>query len=132
MSNQGSWQGKETSITVDSDTNYTLKEIVVRQGASYLWAEVTPAVSDALQTFLIQEKVRSDATYVTVAQAASDFIPATASDSSFVDFATHDMTTLAAGAVGMFRIPVKGLYSVKLLAKSASSDNTVDLYWAMR
>ena len=132
MSNQATWQGKALAVAVDSDANYTLAEIKVREGASFLWAEVTPAISDAFQSFLVQTQVRSDADYVTVASGASDFIAASPSDHSFIDRATHDMTTLAADTTGLFKMPVKGLYAVKLLAKSASSDNTVDLYWGMR
>ena len=129
MARQASWKGKTPTTTISHTTNTVLDTIYVREGAGYLWAEVSNSADAALDTFTVSISPYSDASFHTIASTASDYttgiqFPILGCDA--------DLTTLAKSSTGLLCMNIKGVYGVRMTAGTASSDTNLILRWSVR
>jgi len=126
---KNSWKGKQTGIAVTAaGPSDVIGTIYVREGASYLWAEVNTVGASDMDAFWVQISCLSDASFHTIANAPSDY---TTDIQDPILGCSADMTTLSASTAGLLRMSVKGLFAVRFRG-SLAGDATVDLRWQMR
>ena len=128
------WKGSKKTIAVAHGATAAIDTIYINNGAKVMWAEVENGTGKELDVFQVQYQPASDATWHTVASAASDYVLA-ASDliREYVLSATTNMVVLPKSIAGMMKLRVHGVYAVRFNASSGTgSDTTVDLRWQVR
>jgi len=128
------WKGKKKTVAILHGSTSTIDTIYINDGARTMWAEIANGTGKALDVFNIDYQPASDASWHTVASAASDYVLA-ASDliREYVLSATTNMVVLPKSTAGMLKLKVGGVYAVRFQASSGTdSDTTVDLRWQVR
>jgi len=124
------WSGSVEEKSVGTSLT-TVDEIIVQQGAMYMWLEIkvgNDAGDNDLDQFELAYKAHADGNYVVMADTSTDY---TTNIKWPLLMSTADLTALGKGESALLTLAVKGVYAVRL--RAAGSGNThVSVYWQVR
>jgi hypothetical protein len=126
-----SWHGVVSDIAITTaGTSDVLVDILIPEGAEFLWAEIENNDHKSLDSFRVLVRPHSGAAFHIVASAASDYSVGVGDPILGVD---SGLMTLVKGTSAQIKMHVKGLNAVRFDASSASgSDTTMDCRWSIR
>jgi hypothetical protein len=122
------WTQKKTGVTVTSNAT-TLDTATIVEGASVMWVEVSN-LTKAFDTFTVEYRPHTDATFYTIASIDSDY---TTDIAWPVLMCSTDLTALDSDSSGLLSLDVKAINAVRFKAASSSvSDTTAAIKWGVR